>query len=87
MKKRMLVGLDGAFRPVRGGHGPGHQAAPRSPDRQDMVVKAKSSVQKVSAAEVKGMIDKKDKVIYSMCAMPASLLPVIFGAMNISRAP
>jgi rhodanese-related sulfurtransferase len=51
-----------------------------------MVAKAKSSVQKISAADVKAMIDKKDKAILLDVRDPgefaAGHLP---GAMNISR--
>jgi len=52
----------------------------------DMVAKAKASVQKVSAADVKAMIDKKEKIILLDVRDPqefaAGHLP---GAMNISR--
>jgi len=64
------------------------KAAPAGPPPivKDMVAKAKSSVQKVSATDVKAMIDKKDKVIYLDVRDPgefaAGHLP---GAMNISR--
>ena len=64
------------------------QAAPAGPPQvvKDMVAKAKASIQKVSAADVKSMIDKKDKVIYldvrDAGEFSAGHLP---GAMNISR--
>jgi rhodanese-related sulfurtransferase len=64
------------------------QAAPAGPPPivKDMVAKAKASIQKVSAADVKAMIDKKDKVIYLDVRDPgefaAGHLP---GAINISR--
>lgn len=53
---------------------------------KEMVAKAKNSIKKVSAAEVKAMIDKKDKVIILDVRDPqefaAGHLP---GAVNISR--
>jgi len=56
------------------------------PKVMDMVTKAKASVQKVSAADVKAMIDKKEKVILLDVRDPQEFagghLP---GAMNISR--
>jgi rhodanese-related sulfurtransferase len=64
------------------------QAAPAGPPQvvKDLVAKAKGSIQKVSAADVKAMIDKKDKVIYldvrDAGEFAAGHLP---GAMNISR--
>ncbi len=64
------------------------QTAPAGPPPivMDMVAKAKASVQKVSAADVKAMIDKKEKVILLDVRDPqefaAGHLP---GAMNISR--
>jgi rhodanese-related sulfurtransferase len=64
------------------------QAAPAGPPPivKDMVNKAKASIQKVSAAEVKAMIDKKEKAILLDVRDPgefsAGHLP---GAMNISR--
>lgn len=89
MKKRMLVGLVMVlFALSVAGTALAQQAAPAGPPPivKDMVAKAKSSVQKVSAADVKGMIDKKDKVIYldvrDAGEFAAGHLP---GAMNISR--
>jgi rhodanese-related sulfurtransferase len=64
------------------------QTAPAGlpPIVMDMVAKAKASVQKVSAADVKAMIDKKEKIILLDVRDPqefaAGHLP---GAMNISR--
>ncbi len=89
MKKRMLVGLVMAlFALSLAGAALAQQAAPAGPPPivKDMVAKAKSSVQKVSAADVKAMIDKKDKVIYldvrDAGEFAAGHLPE---AMNISR--
>ena len=89
MKKRMLVGLVMAFFALSVvGTALAQQAAPAGPPQvvKDMVAKAKASIQKVSAAEVKAMIDKKDKVIYldvrDAGEFSAGHLP---GAMNISR--
>ena len=89
MKKRMLVGLVMAlFALSVAGTCLAQQAAPAGPPPvvKDMVAKAKASVQKVSAADVKAMIDKKDKVIYldvrDAGEFAAGHLP---GAMNISR--
>ena len=89
MKKRMLVGLVMVlFALSVAGTALAQQAAPAGPPPivKDMVAKAKSSVQKVSAADVKAMIDKKDKVIYldvrDAGEFAAGHLP---GAMNISR--
>ncbi len=64
------------------------QRAPAGPPPvvKEMVAKAKKSVKKVSAADVKAMIDKKDKVILLDVRDPqefaAGHLP---GAINISR--
>ena len=89
MKKRMLVGLVMAFFALSVvGTALAQQAAPAGPPQvvKDMVAKAKASIQKVSAADVKAMIDKKDKVIYldvrDAGEFSAGHLP---GAMNISR--
>jgi len=89
MKKRMLVGMVMVFFALSVvGTALAQQAAPAGPPQvvKDMVAKAKASVQKVSAADVKAMIDKKDKVIYLDVRDPgefaAGHLP---GAMNISR--
>jgi len=89
MKKRMFAGLIMAlFALSLVGTALAQQAAPAGPPQvvKDMVAKAKSSIQKVSAADVKAMIDKKDKVIYLDVRDPgefaAGHLP---GAMNISR--
>jgi len=89
MKKRMLVGLVMAFFALSVvGTALAQQAAPAGPPPivKEMVAKAKSSVQKVSASEVKGMIDKKEKAIYldvrDAGEFAAGHLP---GAMNISR--
>jgi len=89
MKKRMFVGLIMALFVVSMvATVSAQQAAPAGPPQvvKDMVAKAKSSIQKVSAADVKAMIDKKDKVIYLDVRDPgefaAGHLP---GAMNISR--
>jgi 3-mercaptopyruvate sulfurtransferase SseA len=89
MEKRMLVGLVMVFFALSMvGTALAQQAAPAGPPPivKDMVAKAKSSVQKVSAADVKAMIDKKDKAIYLDVRDPgefaAGHLP---GAMNISR--
>lgn len=60
--------------------------AGQPPVVKEMVAKAKNSVKKVSAADVKAMIDKKDIVILLDVRDPqefaAGHLP---GAMNISR--
>jgi len=89
MKKRMLIGLVMAlFALSVAGTAMAQQKAPAGPPPivKDMVAKAKASVQKVSAADVKAMIDKKDKVIYldvrDAGEFAAGHLP---GAMNISR--
>ena len=89
MKKRMLVGLVMAFFALSVvGTALAQQAAPAGPPQvvKDMVAKAKASIQKVSAADVKAMIDKKDKVLYldvrDAGEFSAGHLP---GAMNISR--
>ena len=89
MKKRILVGLVMAiFALSMAGAALAQQAAPAGPPPivKDMVAKAKASIQKVSAADVKAMIDKKDKVIYLDVRYPgefaAGHLP---GAINISR--
>ena len=89
MKKRMLVGLVMAlFALSVAGTALAQQKAPAGPPPivKDMVAKAKASVQKVSAADVKAMIDKKDKVVYLDVRDPgeyaAGHLP---GAINISR--
>jgi len=64
------------------------QAAPAGPPPvvKDMVAKAKSSIQKVTAADVKAAIDKKEKAIFLDVRDPgefaAGHLP---GAVNISR--
>lgn len=64
------------------------QQAPAGPPPvvKEMVAKAKNSIKKVSAAEVKAMIDKKDKLILLDVRDPqefaAGHLP---GAINISR--
>ena len=89
MKKRMFVGLVMAlfvFSVVAAAMA--QQAAPAGPPQvvKDLVAKAKGSIQKVSAADVKAMIDKKDKAIYldvrDAGEFAAGHLP---GAMNISR--
>ena len=89
MKKRMLVGLVVAlFALSLAGMALAQQKAPAGPPPivKDMVTKAKTSVQKVSAPDVKTMIEKKDKVIYldvrDAGEFSAGHLP---GAMNISR--
>ncbi len=87
MKKRMFVGLVMALF-VFSVAGAALAQAPAAPPKvvTDLVAKAKGSVQKVSAADVKAMIDKKDKVIYldvrDAGEFSAGHLP---GAMNISR--
>ncbi len=87
MKKRMLVGLVMALFALSVA-GTALAQAPAAPPKvvTDMVAKAKGSVQKISAADVKAMIDKKDKVIYldvrDAGEFSAGHLP---GAMNISR--
>jgi len=85
----MLVGLVMAlFALSVAGTALAQQKAPAGPPPvvKDMVAKAKVSIQKVSAADVKAMIDKKDKVIYldvrDAGEFAAGHLP---GAMNISR--
>ena len=85
----MLVGLVMVFFALSMvGTALAQQAAPAGPPPvvKDMVAKAKSSVQKVSAADVKATIDKKDKAILLDVRDPgefaAGHLP---GAMNISR--
>jgi rhodanese-related sulfurtransferase len=89
MKKRMLVGLVMAFFALSVvGTALAQQAAPAGPPPvvKDMVAKAKSSVQKVSAADVKAMIDKKDKAILLDVRDPGEFSAGhIPGAMNISR--
>ena len=89
MKKRMFVGLVMAlfvFSVVAAAMA--QQAAPAGPPQvvKDLVAKAKGPIQKVSAADVKAMIDKKDKAIYldvrDAGEFAAGHLP---GAMNISR--
>jgi rhodanese-related sulfurtransferase len=89
MKKRMFVGLVMAlfvFSMVATAMA--QQAAPAGPPQvvKDQVAKAKSSIQKISAADVKAMLDKKEKAIYLDVRDPgefsAGHLP---GAMNISR--
>jgi len=89
MKKRTLVVLVMAlFALSVVGTALAQQKAPAGPPPvvKDMVAKAKASTQKVSAADVKAMIDKKDKVIYldvrDAGEFAAGHLP---GAMNISR--
>jgi rhodanese-related sulfurtransferase len=85
----MLVGLVMAFFALSvAGTALAQQAAPAGPPPivKDMVAKAKASIKKVSAADVKAMIDKKEKVIYldvrDAGEFAAGHLP---GAMNISR--
>ncbi len=89
MKKRMFVGLVMALLVVSLAGAALAQQAPHAgppPAVKDIVAKAKSSIQRVSAADVKAMIDKKDKLIYLDVRDPgefsAGHLP---GAMNISR--
>ena len=89
MKKRMLVGLVMVmFALSMVGTAMAQQAAPAGPPQvvKDQVAKAKSSIQKVSAADVKTMLDRKEKAIYLDVRDPgefsAGHLP---GAMNISR--
>lgn len=64
------------------------QQAPAGPPPavKEMVTKAKSSIKKVTAAEVKSLIDKKDKVILLDVRDPQEFAAGhIPGAMNISR--
>ena len=89
MKKRVLVGLVMAFFALSVvGTALAQQAAPAGPPPvvKEMVAKAKSSIKTVSPADVKAMIDNKDKVIYldvrDAGEFSAGHLP---GAMNISR--
>jgi rhodanese-related sulfurtransferase len=89
MKKRMLVTMVSVlFALSMVSAALAQQQAPAGPPPvvKDMVAKAKGSVQKVSAVDVKAMIDRKDKVIYLDVRDPnefaAGHLP---GAMNISR--
>ena len=89
MMKRVFVGLVSVlFVLTVVGTALAQQKAPAGPPPavKDMVAKAKASIQKVSAADVKAMIDKKDKVIYldvrDAGEFSAGHLP---GAMNISR--
>jgi rhodanese-related sulfurtransferase len=89
MKKRVLVGLVMAFFALSVvGTALAQQAAPAGPPPvvKEMVGKAKSSIKTVSPADVKAMIDNKDKVIYldvrDAGEFSAGHLP---GAMNISR--
>ena len=89
MKKRMLVTLVSVvFVLSMVSVTLAQQQAPAGPPPivKEMVAKAKGSVQKVSAADVKAMIDKKDKVVLLDVRDPgefgAGHLP---GAMNISR--
>ncbi len=89
MKKRLLVGLVMAFFALSLARTAlADQKAPAGPPPivKDMVAKAKGSIQKVSAADVKAMIDKKDKAIFlevrDSGEFAAGHLP---GAMNISR--
>jgi len=89
MKKRMLVGLVIAFFALSVvGTALAQQAAPAGPPPvvKEMVGKAKASIKTVTPADVKAMIDKKDKVIYldvrDAGEFSAGHLP---GAMNISR--
>ena len=89
MKKRMWVGLVMALFVLSvTGAAMAQQAAPAGPPQvvKDMVSKAKGSIKKVSASDVKTMIDKKDKAIYLDVRdggeFSAGRLP---GAMNISR--
>jgi rhodanese-related sulfurtransferase len=89
MKKRMLVGLVMAFFALSVvGTALAQQAAPAGPPPvvKEIVAKAKSSIKTVSPADVKAMIDNKDKVIYldvrDAGEFSAGHLP---GAMNISR--
>ncbi len=91
MKKRMLFGLIAALLAISL-VGPAmaqeKAAAPAGPPPvvKEMVAKAKGAVQKVSAADVKAAIDKKEKAIFLDVRDPgefaAGHLP---GAMNISR--
>jgi rhodanese-related sulfurtransferase len=89
MTKRMLVGLVTVlFALSLAGAALAQQKAPAGPPPivKDMVAKAKSSVQKASAADVKATIDKKQKAILLDVRDPgeyaAGHLP---GAINISR--
>ncbi len=89
MKKRMLVTLVSVvFVLSMVSVTLAEQQAPAGPPPvvKEMVAKAKGSIQKVSAADVKAMIDKKDKVVLLDVRDPAEFgaghLP---GAMNISR--
>jgi rhodanese-related sulfurtransferase len=89
MTKRMLVGLVMAFfalSVVGTALAQQKPAAGPPPVVQEMVAKAKASIKIVPPAEVKAMLDKKDKVIYLDVRDPgeyaAGHLP---GAINISR--
>ena len=89
MKKRMLVGLFAAlFALSIVGVALAQEKAPAGPPPavKEMVAKAKGAVQKVSAADVKATIDKKEKAIFLDVRDPgefaAGHLP---GAINISR--
>jgi len=89
MKKRMLVGLVMAiFALSVAGTALAQQKAPAGPPPvvQEMVAKAKTSIKAVSPADVKAMLDKKEKAIYldvrDAGEFSAGHLP---GAMSISR--
>jgi rhodanese-related sulfurtransferase len=91
MKKRMLFGFVVALFAISlvgAAMAQEKAAAPAGPPPvvKEMVAKAKGTIQKVSAADVKAAIDKKDKAILLDVRDPgefaAGHLP---GAMNISR--
>ena len=89
MKKRMLIALVSVmFALSLVSVTLAQQQAPAGPPPavKDMVAKAKASDQKVSAADVKAAIDKKEKAIFLDVRDPgeftAGHLP---GAINISR--
>ena len=89
MKKRMLIALVSVLSALSlVSVTLAQQQAPAGPPPvvKDMVAKAKASDQKVSAADVKAAIDKKEKAIFLDVRDPgeftAGHLP---GAINISR--
>jgi rhodanese-related sulfurtransferase len=89
MRKRMLVAMVSAlFALSMVGVALAQDKAPAGPPPvvKEMVAKAKGSIQKVSAADVKAAIDNKEKAIFLDVRDPgeyaAGHLP---GAVNISR--
>lgn len=89
MKKRMLVAMVSVLFVLSMASAVlAQQKAPAGPPPvvKDMLAKAKAGIQKVSAADVKAAIDKKEKAVILDVRDPnefaAGHLP---GAMNISR--